>query len=249
MVITGYDCGFTRTKVITTNEDGIILKKEIIKGLPTPDDSENFAATGVFAAKTGAKIIVPEFDAAAAGLSKLSGEKDFLAVIIGTGTPFLRVLDGSVAHIGGTGVGGGTVSGLGTLLTGETDFDALLSLAEKGNAANVDLLLGDVLHGESNLLNTDVTAANFGNINPLATAADKAAAIFTLVFQTVFVMAALAARGNEKIVVSGGLSTLSAAKKTAAMIGEMYGLSFLFPENREYANALGAALCAAKGGF
>jgi type II pantothenate kinase len=249
MVILGYDCGFSRTKTVVLNENGDILDKSVTMGLPVHGKRVGIAAaTGIYADKTGAAIIVPEFEAAAAGLRRLSGETHFTAAVIGTGTPFLRVTPDSVTHIGGTGVGGGTVTGLCKLLTGIDDFDVLLSLNKDGNAANVDLMLRDAVPvgTATDLLPDNVTAANFGNIKPSANNADKISAVFTLVFQTVFVMAALAAKENEKIVVGGSLSLLPEAKKTAEAVGAMHGKTFLFPEDREYAGALGAALCAEK---
>jgi type II pantothenate kinase len=260
MRIYAYDCGLSRTKIVTY-EDGEIIKREIIAGLPEIGEDTNSpqgaltpqqarggfpAATGVFAEKTGAKIIIPEFEAAAAGLRRLSGKDEFLGVIIGTGTPFLRVSGDTYAHIGGTGVGGGTVTGLGALLCGETDFDKLYSLSKCGKSSVLDLMLRDISFETSDLLPENVTACNFGKEKTEAAAEDKAAAIFTLVFQVVFVMAALAARDLDTIVVGGGLSNLPEAVDTANQIGAMHGKTFIFPDDREFSNAIGAAFCAQK---
>jgi type II pantothenate kinase len=242
MRIIAYDCGLSRTKTITY-EDGEIIKKEIVSGIPDAGKTDALtAATGIYAEKTGAKIIIPEFEAAAAGLRKLSGKDEFLGVIIGTGTPFLRVKDDTYAHIGGTGVGGGTVTGLGALLCGETDFDKLYSLSKSGKSSVLDLMLRDISFETSDLLPENVTACNFGKEKTEAAAEDKAAAIFTLVFQVVFVMAALAARDLDTIVVGGGLSTLPEAVETAKQIGAMHGKTFIFPEDREYTNAIGTLI-------
>jgi type II pantothenate kinase len=249
MLITGLDCGISRTKVVTLN-DGEIVRKEIINGLPDTRQFDFFALSGANSqklkgeSKCESEIVIPEFEAAAAGLRKITGESEFLAVILGTGTPFLRVTEKSFTHIGGTGVGGGTVVGLGKLLTGESDFDKLIKLSEKGNPAALNLMLGDYLHNETPLLGTDVTACNFGKVSPSADNADKAAAVFSLVLETVFVMAALARRGNEKIVVAGGLSAVKQAEITAAAVGKMHGITFIFPKDREYCNAIGTAICA-----
>jgi type II pantothenate kinase len=246
MKISAYDCGLTRTK-FTVIKNGEIVKKGIISGLPQISKTDGItAATGVYAAKTDAEFIIPEFEAAAAGLSKLSGESDFTAVILGTGTPFLRVSKGGYTHIGGTGVGGGTITGLGGLLCGETDFDKLYALSKSGNSGKVDLMLRDISDETSKLLPENVTACNFGKNKTEAAAADKAAAIFTLVLQTVFIMAALAAKDNEKIVVGGGLSRIPEAVSVAKQLGEMHGKTFVFPDDGDFANCIGAAICAAK---
>jgi type II pantothenate kinase len=272
MIITSYDCGLSRTKIVTT-QDGEIVNKEIVEDIPeilktdgnsghkTPlrDLPDRIApsqlarggcpvtvATGVFAEKIGADIIIPEFEAAAAGLRKLSNENEFTAVLIGTGTPFLRVKGDTYTHIGGTGVGGGTVTGLGALLLGETDFNKIYTLAKSGDSSVLDLMLRDLTSETSDLLPENVTACNFGKEKTEAADKDKAAAIFTLVFQTVFIMAALAAKENDKIVVGGSLSLLPEAVATAKQLGVMHGKTFIFPENREYANAFGAVISAQK---
>jgi type II pantothenate kinase len=245
MLITGLDCGITRTKIVSI-DNGEIVKKEIVSGVPETSGFLPFAVSGVNAQKSGGDIIIPEFEAAAAGLRKLTGESDFLAVILGTGTPFLRVTANGFTHIGGTGVGGGTVTGLCELLTGESGFERILQLSEKGNPAALNLMISDVMNGGDPLLGDDVTACNFGKISPGANKSDKAAAVFSLVFEAVFVMAALAQRGNEKIVVAGGLSTADGAKKTAEAVGAMHGKTFVFPKDREYCNAIGTAICGMK---
>jgi type II pantothenate kinase len=245
MLITGLDCGITRTKIVSI-DNGEIVRKETHFGLPETGGLGLFALSGVNAQNSGSDLIIPEFEAAAAGLRELTGESDFLAVILGTGTPFLRVSADGFTHIGGTGVGGGTVTGLCELLTGENDFQRILKLSEKGNAAAINLMVSDVLKSEDPLLGSDVTACNFGKISPEAGAPDKAAAVFSLVFEAVFVMAALAQRGDEKIVVAGGLSTAYGAEKTAAAVGAMHGKTFVFPKDREYCNAIGTAICGMK---
>jgi type II pantothenate kinase len=246
MRIISYDCGLTRTKCVTF-ENGKTLSKSIVIGLPEINKNDGLTvATGVLAEKTGADIIIPEFEAAAAGLRALSGESDFTGVVIGTGTPFLRVNENAYAHIGGTGVGGGTVSGLGGLLCGETDFDKLYALSKSGDRTKLDLMLRDISEETSRLLPDNVTACNFGKCKTEAAAADKAAAVFNLVFETVFVMAVLAAKDTDKIVVGGGLSMLPEAVSVAKQVGAMHGKTFIFPEDRDFSNAIGAAIAASK---
>lgn len=50
-------------------------------------------------------------------------------------------------RIGGTSLGGGTLWGLLSLLTGARTFDQMLAMADKGDNASVDLLVGDI-YGE-----------------------------------------------------------------------------------------------------
>ena len=47
-------------------------------------------------------------------------------------------------RIGGTSLGGGTLWGLLSLLTGTRTFDNMLGMAEKGDNSAVDMLVGDI---------------------------------------------------------------------------------------------------------
>ena len=61
-----------------------------------------------------------ELDAIARGGLALAGLDEALVVSIGTGTAFVRADKNSIRHIGGSGVGGGTLSGLASLFLHET---------------------------------------------------------------------------------------------------------------------------------
>lgn len=56
--------------------------------------------------------------------------------------------DGSHERVGGTSLGGATFYGLCSLVTGAESFDEAMDLAERGNASNVDLLVGDIYGGD-----------------------------------------------------------------------------------------------------
>jgi pantothenate kinase len=56
--------------------------------------------------------------------------------------------DGSHHRVGGTSLGGATFFGLCSKLTGCATFGEALALAERGNASNVDLLVGDIYGGD-----------------------------------------------------------------------------------------------------
>lgn len=69
----------------------------------------------------------------------------YLLVNIGSGVSMLRV-DGPSKYqrVGGTSLGGGTLWGLLSLLTGARTFDQMLAMADKGDNSSVDLLVGDI---------------------------------------------------------------------------------------------------------
>ena len=69
-------------------------------------------------------------------------------------------------RIGGTSLGGGTLWGLLSLLTGARTFDAMLDLAERGDNAAVDMLVGDIYgadYGKIGLKSTAI-ASSFGKV-------------------------------------------------------------------------------------
>ncbi|EMC92972.1 hypothetical protein BAUCODRAFT_268808 [Baudoinia panamericana UAMH 10762] len=72
----------------------------------------------------------------------------YLLVNIGSGVSMIKVSGPSqFQRIGGTSLGGGTLWGLLSLLTGARTFDDMLAMADKGDNTSVDLLVGDI-YGE-----------------------------------------------------------------------------------------------------
>lgn len=72
----------------------------------------------------------------------------YLLVNIGSGVSMIKVSGPSqYQRIGGTSLGGGTLWGLLSLLTGARTFDDMLAMADRGDNGAVDLLVGDI-YGE-----------------------------------------------------------------------------------------------------
>ncbi|KZZ93295.1 pantothenate kinase [Moelleriella libera RCEF 2490] len=91
----------------------------------------------------------------------------YLLVNIGSGVSILKV-DGprSYQRVGGTSLGGGTLWGLLSLLTGARNFDDMLEAAGHGDNANVDMLVGDIYgadYGKIGLKSTTI-ASSFGKV-------------------------------------------------------------------------------------
>ncbi|MEK5184746.1 type II pantothenate kinase [Solibacillus sp. FSL R5-0691] len=83
---------------------------------------------------------------------------------IGTGTS-IHYMDGNThARVGGTGVGGGTLIGLSTIMTGISDFDEIKANAYKGKREGIDLLVKDIYQGMDTPIDGNLTASNFGKV-------------------------------------------------------------------------------------
>ena len=185
-----------------------------------------------------------EFQAIGLGGLALSGKKEGLIVSMGTGTAFVRAGEKGIFHIGGSGVGGGTVVGLCGKLCGIKSFRTLVSLAEKGRLKKVDLNIGDISSKAISNLAKDITASNFGKMEDGTKTEDLAAGVLNMVFQTIGMLCVFACRNEDMkdVVLTGTLSQVPPAKKVFEMLHTMHGVNFIIPKNALYATATGAAL-------
>jgi type II pantothenate kinase len=190
--------------------------------------------------------MVDEVEAIGLGGIALTGKDRALVVSMGTGTAMVIVEDHgrSIKHIGGTGVGGGTLLGLGRLILNKHSIEALENLAEKGNSVKVDLTVADIAGGPVGIIPSEATASNFGKISDEATDEDIAAALFNLVGQVIGVLAIFASKiyGMEKdIVAVGKLASSKLIVKAMRDVAAIFEADICFPENGDYCTALGAA--------
>lgn len=91
----------------------------------------------------------------------------FMLVNIGSGVSIIKVSSfGKFERISGTSLGGGTLWGLLSLLTGAKTFDEMLDLSLKGDNSKVDMLVGDIYggHYEKIGLKSSVIASTFGKV-------------------------------------------------------------------------------------
>jgi type II pantothenate kinase len=186
---------------------------------------------------------VNEFQAIGRGALHLTGLKEALVVSMGTGTAFVKAGPNDVTHLGGSGVGGGTILGLASLMLGKNDIDAILVLAEDGKLENIDLSICDILSSEIQSLPSNLTAANFGKIKSTVSEADIALGIINMVFETVGMLSVFALRNDElrDVVLTGTLATFPQAESLFSAFKEYTGLNFLIPKDAVFATALGAA--------
>jgi type II pantothenate kinase len=102
----------------------------------------------------------------------------YLLVNIGSGVSMIKVSGPrQYERIGGTSLGGGTLWGLLSLLTGARNFDDMLKLAEKGDNSSVDLLVGDIYGTAYNKIGLKSThiASSFGKVYKMKRAAEREA--------------------------------------------------------------------------
>lgn len=83
----------------------------------------------------------------------------------------------SYSRIGGTSLGGGTLWGLLSLITGARNFDDMLAMAEKGDNTAVDMLVGDIYgEGYGKIgLKKDTIASSFGKVYKMKREAEREA--------------------------------------------------------------------------
>ncbi|KAL2150316.1 hypothetical protein VTH82DRAFT_7992 [Thermothelomyces myriococcoides] len=102
----------------------------------------------------------------------------YLLVNIGSGVSFLKVSGPrEYQRVGGTSLGGGTLWGLLSLLTGARTFDEMLDLASQGDNTKVDMLVGDIYgtdYGKIGLKSTTI-ASSFGKVFRKKQLAEQAA--------------------------------------------------------------------------
>lgn len=103
----------------------------------------------------------------------------YMLVNIGSGVSILKVTGPrSYQRVGGTSLGGGTLWGLLSMLTGARTFDEMLDQAADGDNAKVDMLVGDIYgtdYSKIGLKNTAI-ASSFGKVFRMKNAAEAAAA-------------------------------------------------------------------------
>lgn len=187
---------------------------------------------------------VDEFVAVGLGGLALSGKDEALIVSMGTGTAFVRASKNNIVHIGGSGVGGGTLMGLCGKLVGASRFETIIEKAAGGSLSTVDLAISDISKGVITTLPPSTTASNFGKMQDTASDADVTLGVMNMVFQTIGMLAVFACRNDSvsDVVLTGMLSKLPQAGEIFSSLEKLHNINFIIPENSIFATAVGAAL-------
>jgi len=173
----------------------------------------------------------------------LSNLSNALIISMGTGTALVKADQKGVRHIGGTGVGGGTLLGLSNRMLNVRNFNDLIETSSDGNLDHIDLSIGDLSHHVVGLP-SESTASNFGKLSDLASKADIGLGIINLVFQTIGMISVFAARIDQTrdIVLTGNLTNVPQSREIFNELGKLFDINFVTPVNAEYATAAGAAI-------
>ena len=187
---------------------------------------------------------VEEFVADGLGARYESKLDHTIVVSMGTGTSFVLCNGQEMRHIGGIGVGGGTLAGLSRLLLNTSDIKQVAALAEQGDVKNIDLLIGDISAEPLPGLPMDVTASIFAKAQNDARKEDIAAGLISMVLQTIGSAAWLSSRGSDirDFVLIGNLSLLPQCKDVFPPLEKLYDIRYHIPKYSQYCTAIGAAL-------
>ncbi|CAI4431394.1 CBM_collapsed_G0016950.mRNA.1.CDS.1 [Saccharomyces cerevisiae] len=91
----------------------------------------------------------------------------YLLVNIGSGVSILKVTEpNNFSRVGGSSLGGGTLWGLLSLITGAQTYDQMLDWAQEGDNSSVDMLVGDIYGTDYNKigLKSSAIASSFGKV-------------------------------------------------------------------------------------
>ena len=272
-MIIGIDIGSTTTKAVSIEpgvggKPGRVIRKiktkaadaitsatgafgkMIIENDIRMTDIQRILITGAGSSKLNSDLFgiptekVDEITAIGIGGMFLSGKENIIITNIGTGTAIIDARGGSISHLGGSGVGGGTILGLAKKLLATSDFSGIMKLAEQGNLNQVDLLLEDIMETDISFLNKEATASNFGKMLDAAGSGDIALGILNLVYQVIGMLSVFAAKSKntDRVIVTGNGSDNAIGKQILAVISGMYAVHFEYPKDAAYTTAIGAGL-------
>ncbi len=261
-MIIGIDVGGTNTHGVVL-ESGRILRKCAVEG-NTPSHarkcfnclSKGIGSKPVRICVTGGNArklkksdfgmpfrAVSEIGSIGRGGMHLSKRKNVFVVSMGTGTAFVSVRNGVSMHIGGTGVGGGTIEGLSRIMLSMTPGQAEKAAGKTGS--HVDLTVKDIVGRGIGRIPASATAANFGRVSGRPSKAAISSSMLKMIGESVGVASYFAARtvSQEKsMLLCGRVAINGTVKKRILYTIGMFGGRASVPKDAEYCAAIGAAL-------
>ncbi|MDR1931620.1 MAG: pantothenate kinase [Spirochaetales bacterium] len=266
-MIIGIDIGSTTTKAVSLDGGRVIHKtktkasdavssaagafgKMIVEHDIRMANIREIIITGVGAAKIKndlfgiPTVMVDEISSIGIGGMFLAGRDNIIITNIGTGTAIIDARRDNISHMGGSGVGGGTILGLAKKLLLMSDFNGIMELAQQGKLNQVDLLLEDIMETDLSFLGRQSTASNFGKMLDSARNEDIALGLINMVYQVIGMLSIFAAKSRniDRVVVTGNGSNNPLGKKILEGLTKIFRILFEHPEDAEYTTAIGAGL-------
>lgn len=261
MTIIGIDIGSSTIKIIEYKNGeicakGIFENKDYEKVLDNFMNSNNIkkfdkiVLTGINSKKIDASKynvpveIVEEFVAIGTGGLYLSKKEKAIIASVGTGTALIRAEGKEFKHLGGTGVGAGTLTNLCNKFANVESFEEIIELSKQGDLSNTDLRIADLTDKNIETLPPELTLANFGKLKKEITKADIVLGILNMVFEVIGMMTAFASINDtiKDVVLIGNIAEIPLVKDILKKIEKTHKLNFIIPEEPQYVVATGAIL-------
>lgn len=267
-IVIGIDVGISTTKIVGIDEQGIVMSPFRIKATDPItslygafgkylhdnkiklEEVEQIMLTGVGAAYIDENIYgsptgkAQEFIADGLGARYESNLDRMIVVSMGTGTSLVKCDGSDIRHIGGIGIGGGTLQGLSRIMLKTDDIRQVATLAMDGDISKINLLIGDISAKPLPGLPMTATASLFSNAKTNATREDIAIGLIYMVLQAVGSATILSSleSGIKDFVLIGNLTLLPQCKEVYPAMEKLYGVHFRIPKYSEFCTAIGAAL-------
>ena len=258
MSIIGIDIGSSTTKIIEYENEKIQNKLILREGFSKEKleefinkkniDVEKIVFTGIGASKINKEefevptFIVNEFSAIAKGGLYLAQKEKALVASVGTGTAFIHVNDNEAKHLGGTGVGAGTLFNICNRMLDIESFDEIVDLAKIGTVDKIDLRIKDVTTEEIPTLPLDLTLSNFGKFEKDAKKEDVVIGLINMIFEVIGMMAVFitSIKDIKDVILIGNITVIPGVRYVLDRIEKVQNINFIVPENTEFAVVLGA---------
>lgn len=268
-IVIGIDVGISTTKIVGIDEKGMVISPIRIKATDPItslygafgkylhdnkiklDEVEHVMLTGVGAAYIDEHIYgLPtskseEFIADGLGAKYESKLDRMIVVSMGTGTSLVKCDGENIKHIGGIGIGGGTLAGLSRIMLKTDDIKQITNLAKDGDVSKINLLIKDISAKPLPGLPMSAVASLFSNAKTNASREDIAKGLIWMVLQCIGSATILSSleSGIKDFVLIGNLSLLPLCREVYPAMEKVYGVRFHVPKYSEFCTAIGAALC------
>lgn len=268
-IVIGIDVGISTTKIVGVSEAGVVLSPIRIRATDPVtslygafgkylhdnhialSDVEKVMLTGVGSAYISEPIYglatakAEEFIADGLGARYETKIDRMIVVSMGTGTSIVKCDGEDIKHIGGIGIGGGTLQGLSRLLLKTDDIRQVAQLAQAGDISHINVLISDISASPLPGLPMDAIASLFGNAKSNATREDIALGLIWMALQSICSASILSSLGSgiKDFVMIGNLTLLPQCSIVFPATERLYGVKFRIPQYSEFCTAIGAALC------